>query len=120
MMATTTVYMHTQRLDSYSVTQHKKRFLGCDLNKQEWQSQHQDWQQDHDQIMKEMDLVALMDGLRENGWHSVELSRYTDNYHAIDIREWVHDYCSGAYNSFGRHWVFESSADAVLFRLRWA
>ena len=66
------------------------------------------------------DFVTFIDALREQGWYEVELSRYTDNYHAIDIREWVSENCAGKYNSFGRHWVFEQSTDAVLFRLRWA
>jgi hypothetical protein len=73
--------------------------------------QSQPWQED---------FVAFADRMRENAWYDVELSRYTDNYHAIDVREWVRDNCAGEYNSFGRHWVFENSADAVLFKLRWA
>jgi hypothetical protein len=73
--------------------------------------QKKNWQEDY---------VAFADRMQENGWYGVELTRYTDNYHAVDVREWVHENCTGEYNSFGRHWVFEQSADAVLFKLRWA
>jgi hypothetical protein len=73
--------------------------------------QRKNWQEDY---------VAFADLMQEHGWYKIDLDRYTDNYHAIDIREWVHDHCLGKYNSFGRHWVFENSADAVLFKLRWA
>lgn len=73
--------------------------------------QSKNWQQDY---------VAFVDRMREHGWHEIDLDKYTDNYHAIDVREWVHEHCTGQYNTFGRHWVFENSADAVLFRLRWA
>jgi hypothetical protein len=73
--------------------------------------QKKNWQEDY---------VAFADRMQENGWYEVDLARYTDNYHAIDVREWVHDNCAGQYNTFGRHWVFERSEDAVLFRLRWA
>ena len=73
--------------------------------------QRKNWQEDY---------VAFADRMREHGWYEVDLTRYTDNHHAIDVREWVHNNCSGEYNSFGRHWVFERSEDAVLFKLRWA
>lgn len=72
--------------------------------------QRKNWQEDY---------VAFADRMREQGWYEVDLARYTDNYHAIDVREWVHENCTGQYNTFGRHWVFESSEDAVLFKLRW-
>jgi hypothetical protein len=66
------------------------------------------------------DSVAFAERMEENAWYGAELSRYTDNYHAIDVRKWVHDNCTGEYNSFGRYWVFKQSADAVMFKLRWA
>ena len=65
------------------------------------------------------DFVAVADRMLP-GWYDVELSRYMDNHHAIDTREWVRDSCTGKYYSFGRHWVFERSEDAVMFKLRWS
>ena len=72
--------------------------------------QSQNWQEDY---------VAFADRMREHGWYEVDVTTYTDNYHAIDVREWVREICAGKYNSFGRHWVFEHSKDAVIFGLRW-
>jgi hypothetical protein len=66
------------------------------------------------------DFVAFADRMRKHGWYDVELSRYIDNHHAIDTREWVRDNCAGKYNSFGCHWIFERSEDAVMFKLKWS
>lgn len=66
------------------------------------------------------DFATFIDNVREQGWYEVELSRYIDNHHAIDVREWARDNCLGKYNSFGRHWVFERSRDAVIFKLKWS
>lgn len=73
-----------------------------------------------DEIMRQCDFEVLTDVMCQSGWHKVDLSRYTDNYHAIDVREWVSINCRGKHHSYGRHWIFENSADAVLFKLRWA
>jgi hypothetical protein len=50
---------------------------------------------------------------------TIELSRYTDNHHAIDIGYWLLDHCKGAYERDGRTFRFEDSKDATLFALRW-
>ena len=55
----------------------------------------------------------------EMGWTKVQLSRYTDNHHAIDVREWVAKNCQGKSNNNGATWIFEKPADATMFTLRW-
>jgi hypothetical protein len=81
--------------------------------------QDQQLRQASEEIMRQCDFEVLADVMTRFGWHKVDLDRYTDNYHAIDVREWVQDNCQGKYHSYGRHWIFEQSSDAVLFKLRW-
>lgn len=72
------------------------------------------------EMSRAMDFEILCDVMTRFGWHMIELDRYTDNHHAIDIREWVLENCRGEYRSHGATWLFRESADAVLFTLRWA
>jgi hypothetical protein len=53
------------------------------------------------------------------GWTRVEISRDTDNNHAIDIREWVDANCKGETRSNGSTWMFELPKEANWFKLRW-
>ena len=57
--------------------------------------------------------------LVEMGWIRVELSRYTDNHHAVDIGYWLNENCQGKYQRNGRTFLFENPADATMFTLRW-
>jgi hypothetical protein len=72
------------------------------------------------EMSRGIDFEILADVMCRFGWHLVELDRYTDNHHAIDVREWVADNCSGEHRSHGAAWLFEQQSDAVLFKLRWA
>lgn len=67
----------------------------------------------------ESDFDSLSRSLQSLGWVRVDLSRFQDNYHAIDIREWVRDNIQHNYHSLGRHWIFQCERDALLFTLRW-
>jgi hypothetical protein len=71
------------------------------------------------QFADNMDFEILADVMCRFGWHMIELDRYTDNHHAIDVREWVIKNCSGEHLSHGATWVFENTADAVIFKLKW-
>lgn len=71
------------------------------------------------EMSRSMDFEILADVMCRFGWHLVELDRYTDNHHAIDVREWVAENCSGEYRSHGASWLFREQSDAVLFKLRW-
>ena len=71
------------------------------------------------QMSDAIDWQILAGMLVEMGWTQVELPRYVDNYHAIDIREWVREFCMGKTDSCGGVWIFENPADATMFTLRW-
>ena len=66
-----------------------------------------------------IDWEIMTSMMESSGWVKVELSRYTDNHHAIDVREWVKEYCKGKTDSRGATWIFKDPADATLFTLRW-
>lgn len=70
-------------------------------------------------MKQSMDFEILADVMCRFGWHLVELDRFIDNHHAIDIRQWVNVNCRGQHRSHGRSWLFEKQADAVLFKLKW-
>lgn len=72
-----------------------------------------------EQIESGYNLVMLMESLTQQGWHRIDLARFKNNKHAVDIQTWVADNCKGKWHSFGRHWIFENSEDAVMFRLKW-
>ena len=71
------------------------------------------------EMSRSMDFEILADVMVRFGWHLVELDRYTDNHHAIDVREWVAANCQGEHRSHGASWLFREQGDAVLFKLRW-
>ncbi len=58
-------------------------------------------------------LAGLLD------WHRIDLDRLQDNQHAVDITHWLVKNCTGKYHRNGRHFLFASQSDAVLFKLRW-
>lgn len=70
-------------------------------------------------IQQSMDFEILADVMCRFGWHLIALDRYTDNHHAIDVREWVAANCSGEHRSHGASWLFKEQGDAVMFKLRW-
>jgi hypothetical protein len=70
-----------------------------------------------DQLLEYYDFEVLADCLE---WHRIDLDHLQDNRHAVDITYWLSANCVGKYHRSGRHFLFESSADAVLFKLRWA
>lgn len=53
------------------------------------------------------------------GWTRVKLSRFTDNYHAVDITLWLEQHIETRYQREGADFLFEDSKDALLFLLRW-
>lgn len=71
------------------------------------------------EMQQSMDFEIVADVLCRMGWHRIQLDRYTDNHHAIDVREWVRANCSGDQHNNGATWLFKEQADAVLFKLKW-
>ena len=68
----------------------------------------------------DVDFEVLSHYFVEAGWTRVTIDRFTDNYHAIDILEWLKDNvkpdsCMGR----GRTFLFKDAKQATLFILRW-
>jgi hypothetical protein len=71
------------------------------------------------EIQEAIDFELIAELLKSIGWTKVKLSRYVDNYHAIDIQYWVKDNCQGKTRQNGATWLFEVPKDATMFILRW-
>lgn len=72
------------------------------------------------QMHSAIDFEILTDVLVKScGWHRVELERFKDNHHAVDITTWCHDKIKNQWKRNGRYFVFENQGDAVTFTLKW-
>ena len=71
-------------------------------------------------LITNFNFEVLCEHLVTNGWQVVELDRYKNNGHAIDVIHWTEAHAQAKYHKLGRKWIFESSQDAVMFKLRWA
>jgi hypothetical protein len=71
------------------------------------------------QMSKDIDFDIFASVLCKEGWTRVEIPRFIDNYHAVDIGYWLLDNCQGEYKRNGRVFLFESTKDATMFILRW-
>lgn len=71
------------------------------------------------QMQSEIDFQILSDMLVELGWHRVELFRFDNNRHAVDIKLWLEEHAKNAWESRGASFIFQDSVDAVNFTLKW-
>ena len=71
------------------------------------------------QMNEDIDFDVFANVLCKEGWAKVEIPRFIDNHHAVDISYWLADYCQGEYKRNGRTFLFKESRDATLFILRW-
>ena len=71
-------------------------------------------------MSEEIDWEVLSNMLVSVGWFKVELATLGSNKRAIDINNWMHTECTKHWKHRGKAWVFESRAEAALFRLTWA
>jgi hypothetical protein len=71
------------------------------------------------EMAQEIDREILWGMLEGIGWTRVMLPRLIDNYHAIDISNWLEDNCKHPFERSGRDFIFESPKDASWFILRW-
>lgn len=71
------------------------------------------------QMQSEIDKEILWGMLIGLGWTRVNLSRFTDNHHAVDITEWLDKHCKNPFERKGSDFIFESEHDAINFILRW-
>jgi hypothetical protein len=74
-----------------------------------------------EQMCSAIDFEILSNVLVKScGWHKVEISRFRDNNHAVDIKLWCEEYIKDRFQNFGRTFVFQDQGDAINFTLRWA
>lgn len=71
------------------------------------------------QLQEAIDEEMLWTLLVTEGWTRVEIPRFIDNHHAVDIGYWLLDNCQSEYKRNGRIFLFESTKDATMFILRW-
>jgi hypothetical protein len=71
------------------------------------------------EMAREIDREVLWGMLAELGWRRVNLDRFTDNKHAVNITHWLTSHCNHAFERSGADFIFESEVDAVNFTLRW-
>ncbi len=73
-----------------------------------------------EQMHSAIDFVILSDVLvNACGWHKVELERFQNNQHAVDITTWCHDTLKNEWKRNGSTFIFEDQGDAVNFTLKW-
>ena len=72
-------------------------------------------------IAEEIDFGVMAMLLVDScGWTKVEFDTLGSNKHAIDINDWLHAECKKHWKHHGRTFVFESRAEAALFKLTWS
>mgnify|MGYP006277333851 CR=1 FL=1 len=71
------------------------------------------------EIQREIDNNVLFTMLMELGWHKVQISRFIDNKHAVDITYWLKENIRRPYERNGSVFVFQEEKDANWFKLRW-
>ena len=71
------------------------------------------------EMAREIDREVLWGMLAQIGWRRVNLDRFTDNKHAVDITYWLEAHCNHPFERSGADFIFESEVDAVNFTLRW-
>lgn len=69
-------------------------------------------------MQSEIDFQILSDMLVKLGWHKVELIRFDNNRHAVDIKNWLFENAKGHWQCRGSTFVFHDSGDAVNFVLK--
>ncbi len=72
-----------------------------------------------EQMHSAVDFEILTDVLCRFGWQKVDLERFANNRHAVDITTWCQDNVKGNWKRNGCKFVFEDVGDAVNFTLRW-
>ena len=71
------------------------------------------------QMAQDIDREVLWGMLEGIGWYRVMLPTLVDNYHTIDITDWLAINCKHGVERNGRDFIFEDAKDANWFKLRW-
>ena len=73
-----------------------------------------------EQMSSKIDFEILTDVLVKScGWHRVNLERFQNNNHAVDVTTWCHDNVKNEWKRCGSYFIFEDQGDAVNFTLKW-
>lgn len=84
------------------------------------QTQHPELVNEMSKILQEeIDWEILASVFVKSGWTMVDLERFHDRYHAVDIELWIDENCTGKHMKRGRTFVFEKKQDAEWFMLKW-
>lgn len=70
-------------------------------------------------LQEEIDWEIMCDMMIALGWTKVELTRFDNRYHAIDIGDWITKNCTGNHRNHGKTFMFQNTKDAEWFSLRW-
>jgi hypothetical protein len=71
-------------------------------------------------IQEEIDNEIVIDMLKMNGWIVVNLERFKDMKHPIDVQDWCTDNIGdGKWKNLGPTFLFRESKHAEWFSLRW-
>lgn len=73
-----------------------------------------------DQLQHEIDTEILWGLLTECGYSRVNLPRFIDRQHSVDIKIWIEEHRTGEVHQNGSSFLFENSKDATMFILKWA
>jgi hypothetical protein len=71
------------------------------------------------ELAEHIDFEFLTDILIACGWTRIELDRFRNNRHAVDISYWCSDNVKGKWQHNGRTFIFEQQKDATWFALNW-
>lgn len=72
------------------------------------------------QMASSIDFEILTDVLvNACGWHRVDLDRFQNNHHAVDIANWCQDNVKNEWKRNGSRFIFADAGDAVMFTLKW-
>lgn len=73
-----------------------------------------------EQMCSQVDFEILTDVLVNScGWYRVELERFENNRHAIDVVTWCREKIRGEWKRNGCKFIFEEQKDAVNFIFKW-
>jgi hypothetical protein len=71
------------------------------------------------ELAQQIDFEFLTDILIARGWTRIELDRFRNNRHAVDISYWCSDNVKGKWQHTGTTFIFEQQKDATWFALNW-
>jgi hypothetical protein len=71
------------------------------------------------EMQREIDESIMLDILvNESGWVGVSYT-FNNNYHAVDVKNWIEENCKSSSMRLNGSFVFEDPKDAEWFILKW-